>query len=134
MAVLKEWVCMAHGVFESYHAVCPHGCTTVQRHFKTAFTLGNTAKGIDRTLQNLANDFGMTDISNRNGTAAGFVPKNNQQQVDLNPRWSSGGLAELQKQGHQLGDSGLNMVKQTLTKPENQIPSHIRNKSAQELK
>lgn len=74
MAIIKEWSCAAHGFFESEEAVCPRGCKGgmfIQRVILTAPGL-NTArtKNIDKTLVGLANQFGLTDMNNQNGTGA----------------------------------------------------------------
>lgn len=71
--VIKEFLCKAHGAFESAEAApsCPFGCDTVERIFLTppAFASSRT-KNIDRTLDSLARSHGMTDINNRGGKAA----------------------------------------------------------------
>lgn len=72
MATTKEWRCAAHGPFESAFAKCPAGCVgTVTREFRTppAFRTARTSN-IDATLEHLAANHGMTDISNRGGVAA----------------------------------------------------------------
>lgn len=131
MPVLKEWICMAHGEFEGFEPACPHGCsgTMVERQFRTAPGYPQSIKGIDSTLDNLAKDFGMTDIRhNSNGSVAGGSTP------DLAPRWGKGGLQGLQQAGHQLGQSGLQTVRDKLVKPETMIPANIRAQSAKELK
>ena len=72
MTIKKEWFCMAHGKFESAKAVCPRGCTTVERRFYTPTSIktSDRTKNIDRTLQQLADDYKLTDINNQNATAA----------------------------------------------------------------
>lgn len=74
MAVLKEWMCMAHGSFDSLWPKCPKGCageTMVRRVFLTAPGLGSgRTKNIDRTLTGLASEYGLSDINNRGGTEA----------------------------------------------------------------
>lgn len=73
MGVLREFRCLAHGPFESKdeETLCPYGCNTVVREFRTppAFNSGH-ASNIDRTLGELAERHGMSDISNRGGRAA----------------------------------------------------------------
>lgn len=131
MAVLKEYICMAHGPFEGYEPQCPHGCsgTMVEREFRTPFSYPQKMNGIDRTLNNLASDFNMTDMRhNSNGTVAGG------QANPYAPQWSSGGLSALQKAGHQLGSSGIDTVRPVLRKPEAMVPSNIKAASAKELK
>jgi hypothetical protein len=72
MAIIKEWICMAHGPFESAKSMCPKGCTTVERRFFTAPAIktNDRTKNIDKTLQQLADDYKMTDIGNQYATAA----------------------------------------------------------------
>lgn len=72
MTIKKEWLCMAHGKFESAKAVCPRGCTTVERRFFTPTSIKTSGRtnNIDKTLQMLADDYKLTDINNQNGTAA----------------------------------------------------------------
>jgi hypothetical protein len=130
MAILKEYICMAHGEFEGFEPACPHGCsgTMVERQFRTAPGYPQTIKGIDQTLDNLAKDFNMTDMRhNSNGSIAGG---GNQ---DFAPRWGKDGLKGLQQQGHQLGHSGLQAVAPVLRRPESMIPADIKAASAKEL-
>ncbi len=77
MAVLHDYNCMAHGVFESMTGNCPHGCgksmveiTYIQPAGLTSFR----TKNIDKTLGNLASDFKLTDMNNQNGTSAVVRP------------------------------------------------------------
>ena len=72
MAVLKEFVCLAHGAFTSASPRCPHGCTTTERRFFNAPGIrSNRTRGIDRTLDSLAASAGLTDMSNRSGSVLG---------------------------------------------------------------
>jgi len=71
VAVLKEWKCPKHGVFESDYPICNgDGCNSakVVQVFLTApsFKSGRT-KGIDRTLKETAAAYGLTDMSNAGG-------------------------------------------------------------------
>ena len=70
--IKKEYFCMAHGKFESAKAVCPKGCTTVERRFFTPTSIKTSARtnNIDKTLEMLASDYKLTDINNQHGTAA----------------------------------------------------------------
>lgn len=72
MAIIKEYRCLAHGPFDSADGVCPSGCTTVVREFRTA-PGGRSArtKGIDKTLEGMAARFGLTDMSNSGGESVG---------------------------------------------------------------
>ncbi len=131
MAVLKEYICKAHGSFESFDTKCPYGCsgTMVEREFRTAPNTATTLSGIDKTLNTLASDFNMTDIkSNSTNSVSGNMHDS------LAPRWGKGGLSTLQAEGHQLGHSGLSAVQSTLTRPEAAISQNIKAESAKELK
>ena len=67
---------MAHGGFENRTGKCPHGCSErmVKKVFlkAPAYHNGTTAR-TDQNLKNLANDFGMTDFNNKNGTGPAAV-------------------------------------------------------------
>ena len=69
--VVKEWMCLVHGDFEGAEPICPEGCDTVERQFRTpvGFMSGRTSK-IDATLDGLAKAHGLTDMRNRNGEPA----------------------------------------------------------------
>lgn len=72
MAVLKDYRCIAHGVFESREAKCPHGCSTVVPMFiKAPGGRSDKTKASDRALQHLANRYGLSDMSNNNGSVGG---------------------------------------------------------------
>lgn len=69
---------MAHGNFESVEpAVCPKGCTTVQRIFLTAPSVkGDATKRADANLRQIALDFGLSDMrSAREGEPARIKTK-----------------------------------------------------------
>ena len=72
MAILKEYRCLSHGPFDSVDGICPSGCDTVVREFRTA-PGGRSAKTktTDKTLQGLADRFGLTNMSNKNGSVGG---------------------------------------------------------------
>lgn len=77
LSVLHDYSCMAHGVFESMTGKCPHGCSQsfVNKIFLQAPGLKSArTKNIDKTFQNLANDFKLTDMNNQNGTSAVVRP------------------------------------------------------------
>lgn len=75
MAIMKEWACKAHGEFDSTEAKCPHGCHgTVIRVFLTAPGINTGMVGrVDKTLGKFAKDYGLGDVSNRNGSVANSV-------------------------------------------------------------
>lgn len=66
MAVLKEWKCAAHGVFEGTHPICPHlGCASerVERVFLTPVSVsqGRYAR-FDRGLRATADRMGISNF------------------------------------------------------------------------
>jgi hypothetical protein len=69
--IIKEYECMAHGFFEGCEPVCPEGChgeNMVQRVFLTAPSIQTSSyNGINRTLESLAQEHGLTDMNNRGG-------------------------------------------------------------------
>lgn len=70
MAVLKEYVCAAHGEFDAFEPVCPSGCAGrfVKREIRTAPGLKSIGtKNADAIQQQLATDFRLGDLSNANG-------------------------------------------------------------------
>ena len=94
MPVLHDYMCLAHGKFESKEALCPYGCSAdmVDRVFlKPPGSTSARTRGIDRTLDQLALDFGMTDLSNQGGRAIKqAAPLSREQQAlqeMLAPRW-----------------------------------------------
>lgn len=65
MGIKKEYLCLAHGGFESAddQPLCPMGCDTVERAFFTPPAFGSArTKNIDATLQGLAKSHNLTDI------------------------------------------------------------------------
>lgn len=74
---IHDYICAAHGKFESRTGKCPHGCSEkmVQKVFLKApgMVTGRT-RGIDATLQGLADEHGLTDMNNQNGTSSVFRP------------------------------------------------------------
>lgn len=84
--ILREYICLAHGPFEGYEEVCPQGCTTVERRFYTPVGIGGVAKGIDRTLQTLADDYKMTDMRNDMGSVMESMRRG---ESDFAPKWGA---------------------------------------------
>ena len=77
MAVLNDYNCLAHGHFESMTGHCPHGCSRELVsivHLKAPGLVSGRTKGIDKTLQGLAKDHGLSDMNNHNGTTGAFIP------------------------------------------------------------
>jgi len=70
--ILRDWECLAHGFFESGEEApkCPKGCSKSMiriAHLKAPGIGTDRTKGIDSTMRNLANDFGLTDVNTRGG-------------------------------------------------------------------
>lgn len=85
MAVVKEWRCLAHGPFDGAEGVCPSGCTTVVREFRSApGGRSDKTRATDAALQRLATRFGYTDISNRKGSVAQSQGK---PKMEMKPEW-----------------------------------------------
>lgn len=115
MAVKKEWKCMAHGYFEAATdddviAPCPRGCDSVERAFLSPASVRTSGKTrfVDKTMDDLAKRFGMTNMSNANGDSVIHnQAKDAQQRMaknDLSPIWKSMG-DNRQAQAAQLGQS-----------------------------
>jgi hypothetical protein len=110
MAVLKEFKCLAHGAFDAKEAICPRGCTTVIREFRTA-PAGRSAKtkASDAALESLAKKYGLSDMSNRSGSVGG----SRRAPMDFAPVWGAMpkgnvyevGKGEVQREGAQGGAS-----------------------------
>jgi hypothetical protein len=81
MAVLHDYKCDLHGFFEAWEPVCPDGCTeNVQMVFLQPVGMkSDTTKHNDKTINQLALDFNMTNIkSAREGeNQSGFYTRNN---------------------------------------------------------
>ncbi len=108
MAVTKEFRCLAHGPFEGKEPMCPHGCTTVVREFRTAPAgKSEKTKVSDRALDRLAERYRLTDMSNRNGS----VGASRQHAPGMEPKWLEipkgnnyeVGKGEVQRAGSQGG-------------------------------
>lgn len=88
MAIVKELKCLAHGPFESTakDPVCPYGCTVVIREFRTApGTRSTKTKQSDAALERLAKRFGLSDMSNKNGSVANSRKERN----PMTPQWAA---------------------------------------------
>lgn len=81
MAVLRDYKCKEHGYFEAWEPLCPKGCTeNIKKVILQAPRLmSDKTKKNDKTLKNLADDFGMTNIkSTKPGeNQAGYFTRNN---------------------------------------------------------
>ena len=70
--VLHDYACMAHGTFESSEESpkCPKGCNTVQRvYLQAPATIGQRTRNKDAIQRDIASRFGLTDMSNKDGTS-----------------------------------------------------------------
>ena len=71
--IKKEFKCMAHGYFEAMAGddmpLCPRGCDCVERAFLSPASVRTSGKTrfVDKTMDDLAKRFGMTNMSNANG-------------------------------------------------------------------
>lgn len=72
--VVKEFLCHGHGPFESTEAICPHGCTLVERAFRTPVGLQTArTRSVDATLETIAKEHKMGDINTRRDAHSGRV-------------------------------------------------------------
>ena len=82
MAILRDYYCESHGVFEAWEAECPmkHCKATISIiHLKpVGMKSAKTAK-TDKTLEGLAKDFQMTDIQSTKAGEhqKGYLKRNN---------------------------------------------------------
>jgi hypothetical protein len=90
MAILKEYRCAAHGEFESTEHACPLGCPArfVVQEIRTppAYHDGIT-RNTDQTLRQLADEHGLTDMSNRNGSIMNSQRPQSSDGPDFSPKW-----------------------------------------------
>ena len=81
MSVLHDYKCAEHGFFDGYEAVCPNGCTegVMVVYLQAPGTRSDATKKNDKTIKQLAIDFGMSNIkSTREGESqTGFYKRNN---------------------------------------------------------
>ena len=135
MAVTHDYNCLAHGVFkDSTTGLCPHGCAKEMSsiaYLKPPSFHGGRTAGIDATLRGLAQDHGLTNMNNQNGTGAAYVQDQsfNRAQNDMQRQMMSGqtfasGLGSgdnaiqtaMQSGGYQPGNA-IEQVKPLLTQP-----------------
>jgi len=114
--VLHDYKCNEHGFFEAYEAVCPVcGSTEVQMVFlQPVGTISDRTKGSDKTINQLALDFNMSDIKSvRKGEAQPPRFATDQKQHPFAPRWGNpadlGGFNLRSVAGEAV--SGINAVK-----------------------
>ena len=82
MAILRDYYCESHGVFEAWEPECPMKHCKAQIsviHLKPVGTRSAKTAKTDKTLEGLAKDFQMTDIkSTREGEhQTGYLKRNN---------------------------------------------------------
>lgn len=132
MSVVHDYVCIAHGQFESRTGKCPHGCgkAMVKKIFLSppAYHGGRTSS-IDRTLQGLADDHGLSDLrSAREGEPVFRHDPNMDAAADaMRQQMLSGktfeqsiakdGIHSTLTAGNFQGDNALSSVKEQLTQP-----------------
>jgi hypothetical protein len=112
--ILREYMCLAHGDFEAYEEVCPQGCTTVERRFYTAPAIRQVSRGIDNTLQTLANDYGMTDMRNDMGSVMESMRRG---QSDFAPKWGAMGDNVRGSIGNAPPTDAITPMRDVLNKP-----------------
>jgi hypothetical protein len=87
--ILKDHKCPTHGYFESYVPECPLGCTEGVKvvFLKAPGYKSDKTKHADKTVKQLASDFGMTNIkSTREGESqSGYLTRNNQTPKEPRP-------------------------------------------------
>lgn len=77
MAIIKEFRCAGHGPFEAEEPICPQGCTArITRDFRTPVGISTSGRtrGIDKTLEGIAAQYGLSDMNNHGGTTAARIP------------------------------------------------------------
>jgi len=66
MAIVKEWLCLAHGPFDGSHAICPsYGCDSraVHQEFRTPVAIrSNTMKKFDAGIKQSAQMYNISDF------------------------------------------------------------------------
>lgn len=80
MAVLNDYLCETHGIYESWDGICKTCGVKGTKVFLGAPAFhGSRTKNIDKTLSGLAKEFQMTDIkSTREGEfQSGYLSRNN---------------------------------------------------------
>ena len=82
MAVLHDYMCSEHGIFESMEAKCPMKFCKGELSkvfLKPVGLKSDKTKATDKNLKNLASDFKMTDIkSTKEGDSqSGYLTRNN---------------------------------------------------------
>lgn len=89
--IVKDFKCPTHGYFESDVPVCfAEGCeaNVMRVHLRAPSLKSQRTKNIDKTAQNLATDFGMSNIktAKEGENQAGYYTRNNKQPEQREPR------------------------------------------------
>ena len=90
MAIVKEYRCAGHGPFEATEQKCPQGCPDawVVREFRTAPKIKhNATRTADNAIRHLAADYGLTNVSNRDGMSVMDALRRPTKQDDFKPRF-----------------------------------------------
>lgn len=128
---LDAYVCLAHGAFDSFDGLCPHGCekSLVRKKLAGPAILSDRTKGIDRHLRNLASDFNLTNMSNGKGYVGGnddaAAKRNREMEEMFRPSWGTmeRGAMKTDAVQHALAehraqpDNALGQVTDLLTNP-----------------
>ena len=137
--VLHDYKCNEHGFFEAYEAVCPVcGSTEVQMVFlQPVGMMSDRTKGSDKTINQLATDFKMSDIKSvREGEAQPPRFANQTPQNPFAPRWGNpsdlGGFNLRSVAGESV--SGINAVKSAANLTGPRIASYIRDHENLQIK
>ena len=132
MPALHDYICAVHGKFDSFNGKCPHGCgkELVQKVFSAPALISSRTKNIDKTVRDLANDAGVTNLNNRGGQAAfQYDSKMDVAAEDMRRQFLSGqtfsgalnsgdnGIAGTLADNNLKGDNALTQVKDLLTQP-----------------
>ena len=138
MAVLHDWICLAHGKFESFDGRCPHGCDeqfVAKTYVQAPGLRSDRTKNIDNTFRQLAADYGLTDMNNQNGTGAVKRPdpyKEKEQSEligrlgDTSHLWGQlpsgqGGISQALAANRVAGENALSAILPSLHQPVPQV-------------
>lgn len=71
MAIMRQYLCDGHGIWETNSRIvdsCPYGCSKFQRYFESPPGIkGVRTKNHDLMQREIAKQFGLTDMNNKNG-------------------------------------------------------------------
>ena len=105
MAVLKEFMCSAHGPFEEFvnndkTPKCPKGCSKrfVTREIRTAPSLQGAVVGtLDKMQKDIAHDFGLRDlkVNSKDSTSVMENLRKGEKKEDFAPFWGSNSNSDI---------------------------------------